>query len=200
MSDVDKQQRWSTWRRNVVDKYKGMPVERIRDDLRSTAHPFSVLMEHWHGDFNISTLIRNANVFNAERVFYLGRRGFDRRGTVGAHHYVDLNHLSSIENLLEFSDQYTLVALDNNISDCISLTDFEWPQRPLMIFGEEGTGITDTVLDICDHRVSIPQWGSIRSLNVGTSSGIVMYDYVNKLYAGKRNHLSPTLGIQNDTY
>ena len=178
----DKQQRWSTWKRNVIDDYQDWSTEQIRNDLRAKAHPFAVLMEHWQGDFNISTMIRNANAFNAERVYYVGRRKFDRRGAVGTHHYVDLHHLQCIEQLVDESAGYTLVGLDNNIPDCVPLIDFEWPERPMMVFGEEGVGITPALLQHCKHRVHIKQWGSVRSMNVGTASGITMYDYTTKLH------------------
>ena len=48
---------WSLWKRNVVDKYKSMTIDNIRKDLKKTANPIAICMEHWNGDFNISTLI-----------------------------------------------------------------------------------------------------------------------------------------------
>ncbi len=49
-----------------------------------------------------------------------------------------------------------------------------------MIFGEEGEGVTPEMLELADHVVSIKQYGSVRSMNVGTTSGIAMYDYIRK--------------------
>ena len=110
--------RWKLWTRNVVDRYKNWSTESIKRDLQRTANPFAVCMEHWQGDFNISTLIRNANAFNAEKVFYLGKKRYDRRGTVGTHHYVDLVFLDGgISQLVKLKNQYTIVAIDNNVSN-----------------------------------------------------------------------------------
>ena len=175
-------ERWSLWRRNVVDKYKNWPNESIKKDLQETANPFAVCMEHWQGDFNISTLIRNSNAFNARRVFYIGKKRFDRRGTVGTHHYIDILYLDGDYNqLVDLKEEYTIVGVDNNVSNTHKLGEFDWlslEKPPLMLFGEEGTGLTDKALKIVDYCVEIPQYGSVRSLNVGTSSGIVMYDFV----------------------
>ena len=172
--------RWSLWKRNVVDKYKSMTDEQIRQDLSKTKNPISVCMEHWQGDFNISTLIRNANAFNVEKVFYLGKRRIDVRGAVGSHHYIDVLHLpNDICELVDLKNTYTFVAIDNNISNTQSLDEFCWSsleKPPLVFFGEEGTGLTSEVLDLCDYRVEIKQYGSVRSLNVGTSSGLVLYE------------------------
>ena len=181
MKVIDKE-RLSAWKYNVTDEYKSWSVEEIKQDLRSRAHPYAVLMEHWKGDFNISTMIRNANAFNASQVFYIGRKHFDRRGTVGTHHYVDLNYLNNCDDLLRLKEKYVFVALDNNLDCCVPVETFEWPDNTLMIFGEEGEGISPLLLKHCDFCVNIAQFGSVRSLNVGTSSGIAMYDYITKHY------------------
>jgi len=177
---AENRERWTRWQRNVIDEYKPLSVEEIRKELRQKAHPFSALMEHWKGDFNVATMIRNANAFNASEVFYLGRRHIDRRGCVGAHHYVDLRHLNDYNDLLALKKKYVFVALDNNVDGCVPMESFEWPTNSLMIFGEEGEGITPRLLKLCDYIVYIPQFGSVRSLNVGTSSGTAMYDYITK--------------------
>jgi tRNA G18 (ribose-2'-O)-methylase SpoU len=53
-----------------------------------------------------------------------------------------------------------------------------------MIFGQEQIGIPKKLLDLCDELVYIKQYGSVRSLNVGTASGIAMYDYCSKVCNG----------------
>lgn len=169
---------WSGWRRNVIDSMKHMSSDQIRTDLLKKSRPFSVLMEHWAGDFNIGTMIRNSNAFGARKVFYLGKKKYDRRGTVGTHHYVDLQFLPSfddLEGLLE-EERWNIVCFEN-IPGAIDLRDFEWPINPIMVFGEEKNGISDEMLNISKCIVKIPQCGSVRSLNVGTASGIAMYDW-----------------------
>jgi len=178
---------FSTWNYNVADHYKGKDVDFIRKDLQKNAHSFAVLMEHWKGDFNISTMIRNANAFNAKEVFYIGKKKWDRRGAVGTHHYTPLRHVKSFDGLKDLKSLYTFVAIDNNMPDTLKLTKFNWNELekpPLMIFGEESQGLTEEMLKLCDYAVEITQYGSVRSLNVGTSSGIVMFDYVSKLKGG----------------
>jgi len=185
-------ERWTLWKRNVVDKYKNWPTDAIRRDLQENSNPFSVCMEHWQGDFNISTLIRNSNAFNARRVYYIGKKRFDRRGAVGTHHYVDLSYLDDdYSRLVDLKKEYTIVAVDNNISNTHKLGEFDWlslEKPPLMLFGEEGVGLTTSALEIADYCVEIPQYGSVRSLNVGTSSGILMYDFVRSLESSKVAH------------
>ena len=202
--------RWSLWTRNVVDRYKNWSTESIKKDLQRTANPFAVCMEHWQGDFNISTLIRNANAFNAEKVFYLGKKRFDRRGTVGTHHYVDLVFLDGgVSELVTLKNQYTIVAVDNNVSNTHKLDKFDWQsleKPPLMVFGEEGVGVTEETLKIADYSIEITQYGSVRSLNVGTSSGILMYSFLQSLKNSKaadklqKDLYDETCSVQSESF
>lgn len=176
---------------NVIDKYKNdrltkWTTELIKVDLQSRAFPCAVLMENFAGDFNIGTVIRNANAFNVSEVFYLGRKHYDRRGTVGTHHYTDIRHISDHEALMHLKEKYVFVGLENTIDSAIPMDKFEWPDNSLLIIGEEGVGITPTTMALCDHYVYINQYGSVRSLNAGVASGIALNDYVTKLVT-KRN-------------
>lgn len=169
-----------SWQFNVVDEYKGMTKEEIKITLAKKAFPYAVLMENWQGDFNLGTLIRNANAFGAREVFYLGhKKHYDRRGAVGAYHYSDVNYLKNLEDLLALKHKYTFIGIDN-IPGAVALEDFVWPDNPLLIFGEESIGLTRPMIDLCSSLVEIKMYGSVRSLNAGTASGITMYDFIKK--------------------
>ena len=171
--------------RNISDTYKNdrlikWTTELIKTDLQSRSFPFSVLMENFAGDFNIGTVIRNANAFNSKAVYYLGNKKYDRRGTVGTHHYTDIIHLKTRDELKKLKNDYVLVGVENTVPNAVALGEFKWSDNSLLIIGEEGVGITPETLDLCDDFVYIPQFGSVRSLNAGVASGIIMNDYVTK--------------------
>jgi|SRR5579859_1902782 len=174
----------SSWQRNVIEKYKNKSNEEIKADLQITAHPFAVLIENWLGDFNISTAIRNCNGFNCSKVFYIGNRRFDKRGSVGTINYTDVEWLSSFQDVEKLQDQYTLVGVDN-VSGSIPMETYVYPQFPLLSFGEEGVGLTPSLQALCKDIIHISMHGSVRSFNCGTASGIACYDFVNKFKASK---------------
>jgi tRNA G18 (ribose-2'-O)-methylase SpoU len=167
------------WERNVADHLKDKSEEEIRQLLRATQHSFAVLMEHLIGDFNFGTVVRNANAFNAREVFYLGDKKWDRRSAVGVHHYTPVQWLPTLDSLIKLRDQYVLVGVDN-VPGAIPLRGYQWPDNALMLFGEEGVGLTPTCLSLCQDVVGIEMYGSVRSLNCGVASGIVMHDFVEK--------------------
>jgi tRNA G18 (ribose-2'-O)-methylase SpoU len=172
------------WERNVIDEFKDLSEEEIKQKLQQTAFPFAVCVENLIGDFNFATVIRNANAFNAQHFFYLGDKKFDRRGAQGCYHYMNITWLPTVDDFLELKKKYVVVGCDN-IAGAIPLCDYSWAPNTLMVFGSEGVGLTPTIQSMCQDLVYIEQFGSIRSLNVGTASGIMMNDFVSKYRAAR---------------
>lgn len=169
--------------RNIVDFYKYWTNEAINVHLDTKRHPFGVLCSNIGYDYNISVIIRNNNAFLAKEVYLYGKKTWDKRGAVGTHHYTHVHHLPCKDDLNKIHG-YTWIAIDN-IKQAIPINEFKWPINTLMCFGQEDTGIPSEILERCQNVVYIPQFGSVRSLNVGTSSGIAMYDYTDKLLKGQ---------------
>lgn len=168
--------KFMTETRNVIDYYHYWTTEAIKADLANKKHNFSILISNKFNDFNIGTVIRNANAFLAKNIFILGRRRFDRRGTVGTHIYEKLTFIKDVEEI-----PHPIVAMDN-IDGAVPIETFEWPKEHfVMAFGQEQLGLPEEILKIAKHIVYIKQYGSVRSLNVGTASGIAMYDYCKKV-------------------
>ena len=174
------------WQRNVIDEFKSLPDEDIRQRLQETCNGFAVLMTHIEGDFNIGTVMRSANFFGAKEFFYWGRKRFDRRSTVGVHHYTPLRFLERIEDVRVLKESYTLIGLENNVPGTVPIHRFDWPiaRPPCIVVGEECKGIHADVAELCDRLVEIPNFGSVRSINVGSAASLAMYDYVSKVRLG----------------
>ena len=87
------------------------------------------------------------------------------------------------------SDERELTAEDvvtgkgvDNLPGATPLPDFEWPEKPLLVFGHENGGLDflPNLAYSCKHLVFIPQIGSCRSLNVAVASGITTFDLASK--------------------
>ena len=175
--------------RNLIDHYKYWTDDAIRADLDDKRNNFSVVCCNIGNDFNIATVIRNANAFLAREVVIYGNKKYDRRGTVGTHHYTNFRHVKSIENLStyveevvsEFEGKVKLLGIDNVLeAEDVNKYDFDPNTHYIMIFGQEQIGVPENVLNMCDDLLYIPQYGSVRSINVGTASGIIMNNYCSK--------------------
>jgi tRNA G18 (ribose-2'-O)-methylase SpoU len=170
---------YSSWQYNVQDHLKSKSQQEIKQHLKDTAFPYAVLFENFTANINIATAMRNANAFNAKEIFYLGVRRYDKRGCQGTGHYNDIQWLSTVDELLKLKERYTFVGVDN-IEGSVSISDFKYKDNTLLIFGEEGAGLTPMMQSLCENIVHINQFGSVRSINVGSASAIICYDFVNK--------------------
>lgn len=161
---------------NLQEKYKGKTTEEIVDILSKDRLPFAACMSHWKGDFNFSTLCRNANAFGAKEIFYFGKKQWIKKGAVGCYHYTSVNYLSCYDELIKLKEKYIFIGVDN-IEGSVSIENFVYPKNSLFIFGEENSGLQKETIELCDFIIEIPMMGTVRSLNAGTSSGIILYDY-----------------------
>lgn len=168
--------------RNVIDHYKGWSNDSIRADLAANAFPLVVVAESFAHDFNISTVVRNCNAFGASKVLIAGRRRWDRRGAVGVHNYTPVEHIPDLTTTIADyrTAGYEIVAVDN-IDGAKNLGDHTWQAKTLLVFGQEDIGVSNLTLRSADTAVAIKQYGTVRSLNVGTASGIVLNDYATRI-------------------
>lgn len=165
--------------RNVIDNFKNLSTDDIRLNLIENSFSFSTCMTHWKGDYNIGMMVRNTNAFGGRECFYLGKKRWDRRHAVGTQNYTDVTHID-LKKLIEMKKDYYIVGIDN-IEESVPVETFNWPfdKHIMMIFGEEKEGLCyePKIVELCDAIVSIKQFGSVRSMNAGCSSAVILYDY-----------------------
>ncbi|HEY2061788.1 TrmH family RNA methyltransferase [Amycolatopsis sp. NBC_01480] len=166
-------------RRNVVDAYRYWRREAIVSDVDSRRHPFHVAIENFQHDHNIGTVVRTANAFAAAEVHIVGRRRWNRRGAMVTDRYQHLRHHEDVSGLLAFCAEsgLALVAVDNTPGSQPVET-AELPRECLLLFGQEGPGLSAEAQSAAALVVSIAQFGTTRSINAGVAAGIVMHAWV----------------------
>jgi tRNA G18 (ribose-2'-O)-methylase SpoU len=166
-------------RRNVVDRYRYWTVEAIVADLDAQRFPFHVAIENWAHDLNIGTVVRNANAFLASSVRIVGRRRWNRRGAMVTDRYQHLAHHATIVDLVEWAmaEDLPLVGIDN-LPGAVPLESAPLPRRCVLLFGQEGPGLSEAAHAACTQVCSITQLGSTRSINAGVASGIAMHTWL----------------------
>ena len=166
-------------RRNVVDHYRYWRREAIVADLDTRRHPLHVAIENFDHDHNIGTVVRTANAFAVEEVHIVGRRRWNRRGAMVTDRYQHLRHHHDIAQLLAHAaaGNLTVVAVDNS-PGALPLETTELPRDCLLLFGQEGPGLTVQAREGATLTVSIAQFGSTRSINAGVAAGIAMHAWI----------------------
>jgi tRNA G18 (ribose-2'-O)-methylase SpoU len=165
--------------RNVVDAYRYWTREAIIDDIDTRRHPLHIAIENFGSDANIGGVVRTANAFAVDTVHIVGRRRWNRRGAMVTDRYQRLCHHDSTAELLDFAGSagLTVVAVDN-LPGAVRLEETTLPRHGLLVFGQEGPGITDDVAAGAALTVSIAQFGSTRSINVAVAAGIAMHTWI----------------------
>lgn len=165
--------------RNVIDDYKTWTVEAIKADLAKQAFPLHVAIENYQHDYNIGSIVRNANAFNVACVHIIGKKHWNRRGAMATEKYLSLQHHRSVDSFIAAVRQLQIPIIGiDNITGSAPLHQAKLPQRAVYVFGQEGPGLSDQMQSHCESIIAIEQFGSTRSVNVGVAAGIVMYEYV----------------------
>jgi tRNA G18 (ribose-2'-O)-methylase SpoU len=166
-------------RRNVVDRYRYWTVAAIVEDLDASRHPFHVAVENWGHDFNIGSVVRTANAFNAAGVHVVGRRRWNRRGAMVTDRYLHLFHHADTADLLAWAAGAGLPVLGvDNLPGAVPLETAVLPRQCLLLFGQEGPGLSEAARAACSVVLSIAQFGSTRSINAGAAAAIAMHAWV----------------------
>jgi tRNA G18 (ribose-2'-O)-methylase SpoU len=166
-------------RRNVVDGYRYWSVEAIVADLDLRRHPFHVAIENWRHDLNIGTVVRTANAFLAEAVHIVGKRRWNRRGAMVTDRYQHVRHHPDVASLVAWArgEGLPLLAVDN-LPGARPLETAELPRACVLLFGQEGSGLSPEAREAADGVLSIAQFGSTRSINAGVAAGIAMHRWI----------------------
>jgi tRNA G18 (ribose-2'-O)-methylase SpoU len=168
-------------RRNVVDAYRYWSVEAIVADLDRRRHPFHVAVENWQNDRNIGAVVRNANAFLAAAVHIVGRRRWNRRGAMVTERYQHVRHHPDVAALAAWAEAHDLPLIGvDNLPGAVDVRTAHLPVACVLLFGQEGPGLSARGRDAVDTVVSIPQFGSTRSINAGVASGIAMFEWIRR--------------------
>lgn len=165
-------------RRNVIDKYRYWTNEAIVADLDKYRSRLHIAVENWQHDFNIGTIVRNANAFNVGTVHIIGRRQWNKRGAMVTNRYLHVMHHPDVSAFVDTMDHMSkMIIAVENVKVTKYLHDSKLPLDCVMVFGSESVGISQELLVRSSEVLAIEQFGSTRSVNVGVASGIAMYVY-----------------------
>jgi tRNA G18 (ribose-2'-O)-methylase SpoU len=169
--------------RNVVDKYRYWSMEAIVADLDSKRHSFHVAIENWQHDLNIGSIVRTANAFLAAEVHIIGNRRWNRRGAMVTDRYQHIKHHPTVEDFVAWAatandgKALPIIAIDN-VPGCKQLESYQIPKNCVLLFGQEGPGLSEAAIKASKDVVEITQYGSTRSINASAAAAITMHAWI----------------------
>ncbi len=165
-------------RRNVLDKYRYWSVEAIVADLNTKRHGLQIAIENWQHDLNIGSIVRTANAFNVSGVHIVGKRDWNKRGAMVTDRYLSVHHHPTVEDLAAWAAENSLPLIGiDNVPGSLRLEGAQLPENCLLLFGQEGAGMSDEGIAACSVMYAIDQYGSTRSMNASAAGAIAMYHW-----------------------
>ena len=165
--------------RNVLDKYRYWKMEAIIADLDVRRHRFHVAIENWQHDLNIGSIVRTANAFLAAEVHIIGNKRWNRRGAMVTDRYQHVRHHPSVEDFVAWAagEGLPVIAIDN-VPGCEQIERYSLPEACVLLFGQEGPGLSEAAIAASVAVLEITQFGSTRSINASAAAAIAMHSWV----------------------
>ena len=165
--------------RNVIDRYRYWRMEAIVADLDEHRHPFHLAIENWQHDMNIGSIVRSANAFAADTVHIIGRRRWNKRGAMVTDRYQHVVHHEDVEAFVAWAREAGLpiIAVDN-VPGSVLIETFALPRECVLLFGQEGPGLSQPAIDAADAVIEISQFGSTRSINASAAAAVAMHAWI----------------------
>jgi tRNA G18 (ribose-2'-O)-methylase SpoU len=163
-------------RRNVADEFRYLTVDAIRKILSARRIPLEIAIENWQHDLNIGSLVRTANAFNVNLFHIIGNKHWNQHGALMTDKYIDLQHHSSVADFAEDCRNRNLPIVGfENIEGAKRIETSTLPEKCVLLFGNEGLGLSDEAIKVCNEFFEIEQNGSVRSMNASVAGAIAMY-------------------------
>ena len=165
-------------RRNVLDHYRYWSVAAIVADLNTKRHKLQIAIENWQHDLNIWSVVRTANAFNVSAVHIIVKRDGNKRGAMVTDRYLTVIHHPTVADFAQWCSDNSLPIIGiDNVPTSKNLEGSDVPESCVLLFGQEGAGMSDEAIAICSVLYAIEQYGSTRSMNASAAAAIAMYHW-----------------------
>lgn len=165
-------------RRNVLDHYRYWSVPAIVADLNTKRHKLQIAIENWQHDLNIGSVVRTANAFNVSAVHIIGKRDWNKRGAMVTDRYLTVIHHPTVADFAAWCSANSLAIIGiDNVPTSRNLEGSVVPENCVLLFGQEGAGMSDEAIEVCSVLYAIEQYGSTRSMNASAAAAIAMYHW-----------------------
>ena len=117
----------------------------------------------------------------AKAVHIIGKRRWNRRGAMVTDRYQHVQHHKTVKEFSSWAKAENIAVLGvDNIRNSVPIETTKLPEHCVLVFGQEGPGLSAEMISECQIILAITQYGSTRSINAGVASGIAMYEWLSQ--------------------
>lgn len=143
----------------------------------------TIVLENIHDPHNVSAILRSADAVGIDRIYLIyNTNKFPKIGRISsgsAKKWIELERYSNAADCFKVLKNLKYRIYSSHIGEDrknISLYELELSKRTALVFGNEHTGVSEEVLELCDKTFTIPMYGMVQSLNVSVSVAVCVYE------------------------
>lgn len=157
----------------------------VADFKEAPKKPIIVVMDQIRSMHNVGSVFRTADAFLINGICLCGftpqppHRDIHKTA-LGATDSVDWMYYEETADAVNALKEqgYKVYAIEQT-EGSIPLNQFEKDDQPIaFVFGNEVDGVDQTVIELCDGVIEIPQWGMKHSLNISVAAAVVLWEFV----------------------
>lgn len=161
----------------------------VEEFKKSTKTPLVVVLDNIRSCNNIGSVFRTSDALLVQKIYLCGITATPpnneiRKTALDAEKSVDWEYAEQTEDVVKKlqHEGFSVYAIEQ-VENSIMLPDFmpAKDEKVALVFGNEVKGVKQSVVDICDGSIEIPQYGTKHSFNISVSAGIVLWDVFQKL-------------------
>lgn len=160
------------------------------EDFKSAEKtPLILVLDDVRSLHNIGSVFRTADAFLIEKIILCGITAVPpnkemNKTALGATETVEWEHYASITEAISRLKEDGIVTLAVEQAEGATMLQDFFPDKErkyALVFGNEVFGVSQSAIDLCGQCLEIPQSGTKHSLNISVSTGVVVWDFYNKL-------------------
>lgn len=158
-------------------KIKKISIEEFLKEEREKS--LVLILDEIEDPRNFGAIIRTANAFGVDAIIYKKNNQAPInelviKTSMGAVNYTNLIEIANISNAIKLLQKKDYWVYASALENGVDYTKINYPNKSVLIVGNENKGISQLVLKNSDQKIYIPMYGEVQSLNVGVATGIML--------------------------
>ncbi len=178
-------------KKGFMRKLRNIELGRLSVDeyKQSTKSPIVVVLDNIRSCNNIGSVFRTSDALLINKIYLCGITATPpnneiRKTALDAEKSVDWEYFEHTEEVVKkLKEEGFKVYAIEQVENSIMLPDYQPAddEKVALVFGNEVKGVKQSVVNLCDGSIEIPQYGTKHSFNISVSAGIVLWDIFQKI-------------------
>ncbi len=142
-----------------------------------------VILDRLRSVHNVGNILRLADAVNARLVVCCGYTATPPhpklgKSAMGAELVVETVHFPTASEAIASlkAEGYRVIGVET-VANATVYSDFKFPEKTCLVFGNEALGLQEESLAACDEFICLPADGVKNSINVSNCAAVVMFSY-----------------------